>query len=168
MDPFKVYTNHSKTWISLVTRIFIVLFRLISWKSPAFLTINRKYLLSVSTLDCVITGLGQSSPLLNSANSHWSCSLRTMLALLFGPYRQIRQSKHRIVQWRTRDDVIAPGLRRLDTTWASVPGGLADHPDFCCTLALQRTQQRLASSFPCLALALAEVHFLYWKSGGKP
>ena len=63
-------TNHSKTSIILVPWIFIVLFMLICRESQAFLQITRKSLLSVFELDCVITGLGQSSPLLNFLQFH--------------------------------------------------------------------------------------------------
>ena len=76
--PLKFQTNHNKTSISLVPRFFIVLFRLICWESQAFLPIKRKSLLSVSELElnCVITGLGQSSQLLNSAIPNRYCASR--------------------------------------------------------------------------------------------
>ena len=115
-------TNHSKTSISLVPRIFGVLFRLICWESQAFLPIKRKSLWSVPELDCVITGLGQSYPILNSAISHWSLSLRTRQALILGSCGQIRQCKHRIVLPMT--------WKCMDAAWAPVPCCLADHPDF--------------------------------------
>ena len=39
--PLRFQTNHSKTSIILVPRIFIVLFRLICWERQTFLLIKR-------------------------------------------------------------------------------------------------------------------------------
>ena len=136
-------TNHSKTSIRSVPRIFGVLFRLICWESQAFLPIKRKSLRSVPELDCVITGLGQSYPSLNSAISHWSLSLRRGRPLSWVPMaRFVNASTGSYKRWP--ESAWTLHERQSPAAWQTTQ-------IFCCTLTLQRTLQRLGWSFSCLA-----------------